>query len=1056
MPPVAPWSVKGIDPRARAVAKSAARREGMTLGEWLNRVILDDGASDAAKDWDDQLSNFPGFGGGGGGGSDDDGRLGELVQRLSDRLEAAERRSTLALSSVDQSVAKIAQRIEDLEENQDDGDETHSALSRARAQQDELLDRVRRLERAGPGAGADPAALKTVETTVGKIAERLYETERDVRTELDNLSHKEERRRDSTDKGLEKLGRRLDEADRKTADETRALRDMVETRDQRTQTQLNGLDESARSLQSRIIAAESATQRAAEALAQSQEKLDTRLRDLEQARSEAVTADDVKTRIDALAREVADVIRDTRAEAARQIAEVSKSTDTQRLERALTAAEARMSAAENRQSSALQRIGTEVARLTKAVDQRLDRTERRLQQRLDEAEAKRQSKEDRKDLETRLEQVRSDNTTAMKRIGEQVAKLGENLADRVNQAEQRSADAVQAAGERMAQVVERLEQTRTQSNEADLEQRIKDSEERTAARIDKAMDGVHERLDQARKDTSDALSPVQRAMTALAERLEAIEDTSKKSKSKEAVQTVETVREAADALSDFSKPLPEAPDRWVSSSEDEVVAPLTKGDSFEISAAPRLPQTPAPASQSTASQEPLKTAAPLTSAETVQTNRAPAQPARPGATADADFLARARKQVRSNRGSEAGWDPSQADKPKSQNRTLLFTASAVGVIAVASLAGMLVFEAVTGPSAPVAATDPSASLSDLFAEPASAPAPALETPSVASEPAQPADLTAGAASAMPTETGTSSEIDTSSAQPQATQTATPAPSAPAPTPAPVVPQGPTLESAAAEGNPIARYQLALQHAQASEFADAAALMRRAAEQGVPAAQFEYALMLRDGRGVGADLLAARGFMEQAAEAGHVQAMLETGSLYIQTQATPEDQATAARWFEQGALHGLVDSQVNIALLFQDGFGVPQSAADAYAWFTIAGLSGDAEARERAAGLRPEIGPEQRAAAEAVAQSFTPRVSEPAVQGNYPAQAWDAGTITDRSVIAQVQAQLSQLGYQPGPADGLMGGRTRDAIAAFRQDQGLPAGNTVDAALVAQLARVSGG
>ncbi len=50
MPPVAPWSVKGIDPRARALAKSAARREGMTLGEWLNRVILDDGVSEPAKD----------------------------------------------------------------------------------------------------------------------------------------------------------------------------------------------------------------------------------------------------------------------------------------------------------------------------------------------------------------------------------------------------------------------------------------------------------------------------------------------------------------------------------------------------------------------------------------------------------------------------------------------------------------------------------------------------------------------------------------------------------------------------------------------------------------------------------------------------------------------------------------------------------------------------------------------------------------------------------------------------------------------------------------------
>ncbi|MDZ4373367.1 MAG: Localization factor PodJS, partial [Phenylobacterium sp.] len=42
----APWSVKGIDPKAREVAKDLARRSGMTLGEWLNRVILDDDVPD--------------------------------------------------------------------------------------------------------------------------------------------------------------------------------------------------------------------------------------------------------------------------------------------------------------------------------------------------------------------------------------------------------------------------------------------------------------------------------------------------------------------------------------------------------------------------------------------------------------------------------------------------------------------------------------------------------------------------------------------------------------------------------------------------------------------------------------------------------------------------------------------------------------------------------------------------------------------------------------------------------------------------------------------------
>ena len=42
MTAAAPWSVKGIDPKAREVAKELARRSGMTLGEWLNRIILED------------------------------------------------------------------------------------------------------------------------------------------------------------------------------------------------------------------------------------------------------------------------------------------------------------------------------------------------------------------------------------------------------------------------------------------------------------------------------------------------------------------------------------------------------------------------------------------------------------------------------------------------------------------------------------------------------------------------------------------------------------------------------------------------------------------------------------------------------------------------------------------------------------------------------------------------------------------------------------------------------------------------------------------------------
>jgi len=41
MKPGIPWSVKGIEAEAREAAKYAARRSGMTLGEWLNSMILE-------------------------------------------------------------------------------------------------------------------------------------------------------------------------------------------------------------------------------------------------------------------------------------------------------------------------------------------------------------------------------------------------------------------------------------------------------------------------------------------------------------------------------------------------------------------------------------------------------------------------------------------------------------------------------------------------------------------------------------------------------------------------------------------------------------------------------------------------------------------------------------------------------------------------------------------------------------------------------------------------------------------------------------------------------
>ncbi len=76
-----PWSVKGVDQDAREAAKEAARRSGMSLGEWLNTVIAEQAAEAAEAAAADEQDNG----------------LATVTRRLesiSQRLDAVTRRET--------------------------------------------------------------------------------------------------------------------------------------------------------------------------------------------------------------------------------------------------------------------------------------------------------------------------------------------------------------------------------------------------------------------------------------------------------------------------------------------------------------------------------------------------------------------------------------------------------------------------------------------------------------------------------------------------------------------------------------------------------------------------------------------------------------------------------------------------------------------------------------------------------------------------------------------------------------------------------------------------
>src|SRR5689334_17316079 len=113
----APWSVKGIDPKARVVAKDHARRSGLTLGEWLNRVILEDEAAVAEPTpyaapeppRPRLVAEAPPP------AASEVARIAQALDRLTDRIEASETRTGLAISGVEHSVRQAVARIESAE-----------------------------------------------------------------------------------------------------------------------------------------------------------------------------------------------------------------------------------------------------------------------------------------------------------------------------------------------------------------------------------------------------------------------------------------------------------------------------------------------------------------------------------------------------------------------------------------------------------------------------------------------------------------------------------------------------------------------------------------------------------------------------------------------------------------------------------------------------------------------------------------------------------------------------------------------------------------------------
>ncbi len=201
-----PWSVKGIDAKARETAKELARRSGMTLGEWLNERIRQEGGT-LVEDSANSVSR--------------------ALEDLTGRIESAEQRSTLAVTGIDQSVRGVLARIDMAEREQTAvGARFEGALRETQDLQSAIDARLRKLESeaAGPRSAE---ALKSLEAALGRVANHLYEGESRTREALSDIRRDVGRLTERVEKGGGDAGadaiQRLEAAEARVGETIRVL-----------------------------------------------------------------------------------------------------------------------------------------------------------------------------------------------------------------------------------------------------------------------------------------------------------------------------------------------------------------------------------------------------------------------------------------------------------------------------------------------------------------------------------------------------------------------------------------------------------------------------------------------------------------------------------------------------------------------------------------------------------------------------------------------------------------------------------------------------------------
>lgn len=165
---------------------------------------------------------------------------------------------------------------------------------------------------------------------------------------------------------------------------------------------------------------------------------------------------------------------------------------------------------------------------------------------------------------------------------------------------------------------------------------------------------------------------------------------------------------------------------------------------------------------------------------------------------------------------------------------------------------------------------------------------------------------------------------------------------------------------ARQGVPAAEYNLAVMHLRGelpkANPREALRLMTHAAEAGFVTGVYGLGQMHELGQGgLKVDLVEANRWYRRAAEAGSVEGQVAIGTAHFLGRGAAKDLALAARWFRIAAQGGDVGAMYLYASMAENGDGMPRDLDEARYWYGVAARNGDEAAPSKLKELDAKLG-----------------------------------------------------------------------------------------------------